>query len=72
MTELFIDIPEKVKTNAKLIFDLAMMQPNLLDAVKMLDSYTNSCLNHEEKEFCDFYFNMRMEQLKNESDTNQR
>jgi len=70
MTELFTEIPEEVKTNAKFIFDLAMIQPSLLDAVKMLDSYTNSCINQEEKEFCDFYFNMRMEQLKNESNPN--
>ena len=70
MIELYADIPEEIKNSAKLVFDLAMMQPDLVSAVKMLDSYTNSCINDYEKEFCDFYFNMRMEQLKDESNPN--
>ena len=67
MNEIFTEIPAFVKKQAKMVFDLAMLQPSFIDAVHMLDNYTNSCVNPEEKEFCDFYFNMRMEQLKNES-----
>ena len=32
----------------------------------LLSSYRDSCYNEEEKEFVDFYFNMRLEALKEE------
>ena len=44
---------------------MAMLQPTLKDAVHVLNEYTNTCVDAEEKEFTEFYFNLRMEQLKN-------
>lgn len=73
MTELFTNIPESVKQNAEFMFNMAIKQPYAANAAKMLNEYTNSCFNEEEKEFVQFYFNLRLEQLQNETgSTNQR
>lgn len=65
MVELFADIPEYVKMQSKFWVDLALSQNDPLTAVQMLESYRSSCLNEKEKEFVDFYFNMRVEDLTN-------
>lgn len=66
MYELFPDIPETVRKNAEFMFDMALRQKNLLSTIKVLNEYTNTCASDEEKEFVEFYFNMRMEQMLNE------
>ena len=65
MVELFADIPEYVKVQSKFWVDLALSQNDPLAAIQMMESYRNSCLNEREKEFVDFYFNMRVEDLTN-------
>ena len=70
MVELFSEIPQEVKDAAKFWVDMALRQNNPIDGVKMISEFINSCNNKEEKEFVDFYFNMRMEQLRNESNLN--
>lgn len=66
MQELFPNIPESVRKNAEFIFDMALRQKNLLSMVNTLNEYTNTCSSEEEKEFVEFYFNMKMEQMLNE------
>ena len=70
--EIFINIPEKVKKQAEFIFDMAMRQKNLLSATRMLNNYTNTCFDEEEKDFVNFYFNVRMEQILNGNNSNKR
>lgn len=67
MTEIFTNISPEVKEGIELIFFHAMSRHNPIEAVKILDDYTNN-LNEEEAEFARFYFNMRLEQLLNERD----
>ena len=66
MIELFPDIPEQVRKNAEFMFEMALRQKNILSTIKVLNEYTEACSSEEEKEFVEFYFNMRMEQLLNE------
>jgi hypothetical protein len=66
MYELFPNIPEAARKNAEFMFDMALRQKNLLSTIKVLNEYTNTCASDEEKEFVEFYFNMRMEQMLNE------
>lgn len=66
MTELFADIPDEVREGTEFMVNLALMQKNPLSAVRMVKEYADSCLNDYEREFVDFYFNLRLEQLKNE------
>lgn len=71
MVEIFANIPERVKEQAKFWMDFSLNYPPL-EALKMLKDYSNSCIDPEEKDFVDFYFNLRWEELKNESNSDQR
>ena len=70
MIELFTDIPERIKSQAKFWVDQALNEPNILSGLKMINDYRDSCLNEEEKNFVDFYFNLRMEQILSNENTN--
>ena len=70
MIEIYSDIPEWVKLQAKSWFDLALRQKNPGVGIKMLNDYKNSTLSDYEREFVDFYFNLRMEELLNENNSN--
>ena len=70
MIQIFENIPDEVKNRAEFMFNMSIQQP-LPVAAKMLNEYINACSDEEEKEFVEFYFNMRMEQL-NGSNNNQR
>lgn len=47
------------------MFDMAMRQPNVTSALKILNDYTDTCFDEREKQFVEFYFNLRMENLLN-------
>ena len=70
MTELFADIPDEVKHQAEIVFNLAIMQNNVPAAVELLQAYLTTCTNEEERDFADFYFSMKLEELVNGSSTN--
>lgn len=72
MTEIFENISDEVKLGAELVFNAAMQSRDAIKMVKMLDDYTNNCATDEDRNFVLFYFNMRMEQIDNESNDNQR
>lgn len=65
MEELFVNIPDAIKEQAKFVFEMAMRQKDIVHMVNVLNEYTTTCQNEEEKNFVEFYFNMKMEQLKN-------
>ena len=67
MVEIFTDIPETVKQQTELVVDLAFSKKNIVDIVRALNEYTDSCKNEEEKEFVKFYINMKLEELQNGS-----
>lgn len=70
MTEIFENIPEYVKKQTECFVDLALQQKDLFSTINALKEYRNTCSNDEERDFLDFYFSMRMEQLKNENSSN--
>lgn len=72
MTEIFDNIPMSVKMDTELAFRTAIMQHNINTAAKMLNVYVDSCQNEEEKEFANFYFQMKFEELLNDDTTNLR
>ena len=73
MIELFNNISDSVKQNAEFMFNMAIKQSSVIDAARMLHEYTETCTDEEEKEFVQFYFNLRLEQMRNEtSSSNQR
>ena len=66
MTEIFEDIPDKVKKQAEFVFNMAMRSSTFLGAVNALKNYTDTCVSDREREFVEFYFKTRIEQFKNE------
>ncbi len=67
MTELFTELPDNVKRQAEKFVDMTLQNDDPFDIVNILNEYTNSCQSEEEKEFVQFYINMRLEEMKNGS-----
>ena len=65
MVEIFTNIPEEVREQTTLIVNFIFSQLDPESGLKFIESYISSCENEEEKEFIRFYFNMRLEQLLN-------
>ena len=63
--EIFKEIPDEVKNNTKFWFEIALTQQDPRDTIKMLKEYRDSCENEDERDYVDFYFNMRMESIIN-------
>ena len=72
MTELFSNISDVSKQNAEFMFNMAIKQPTIAAAAQMLHEYTETCYDEEEKQFVEFYFNMRLEQLANETSSSDK
>lgn len=72
MEEIFTNISEGTRQGAKLVFDGALKIGNPLKTLEMLNEYTKSCLTDEERDFIRFYFNLRMEQMLNDSNNVER
>ena len=71
MIEIFDDISERAKDWARFTFDMALRQPDLPSAIKVLNDYTNACLDEREQEFVEFYFKLKLENLLNGNNNNQ-
>ena len=72
MIEIFTDIPNEIKDGAELIFDSALSAHNPAKMVKILNDYVNLFPEEEYREFINFYFNMRMRQILDDNNNNQR
>jgi hypothetical protein len=71
MIELFPGVSEEVKKLISYCIDLAFLQPTPLECAKVVNNFRKSCRTEEEKDFLDFYFNLRLELLNNEGDNNE-
>ena len=76
MTELFPNISNESRKEAELAWSIARLTKTPIDMAKMLDAFTNyySSISKEEgiQEFLQFYFNLKMEELKNENNSSER
>lgn len=70
--EIFMDISDILKLRTEFIFNMAIRQKNPQSVVKILNDFTNTCINEKERQFVEFYFNLRMEQLLNGNNDNKR
>ena len=67
MQEIFSNISNEVKETAQVAWNLAMMQRDPAKAADFLNNVTNYYRNlytDEEIEFLQFYFQMKMEMMK--------
>ena len=67
MIEIYKNIPDYVKTLTDFWVNRAIKCNNPILAVTMISNFKSQLLTQEEKDFVDFYFDMKMEQLKNEN-----
>lgn len=72
MTELYPNISDETRRLTSAAFDLALAQKNAVRGTKVLENYLQTLKSEEEKEFANFYFNLKMEQLVNESNNDKR
>ena len=70
MIEIYANIPQTIREQAKFWADMALSQKNGFDAARMMNEYLNSCENEEEKDFVNFYFKLRIAELNHENSTN--
>lgn len=66
MIELFKEIPIEIKDMITKIIDYTFDNFELQQCAEIVAEFANSCTVEEEKNFIDFYFTLKMEQLKNE------
>ena len=69
MTEIYANVRDDVKKIGELAWKIALAQNNPADAANFLNNVTNYYTHYyteEEIEFLRFYFNMKMEMIKNE------
>ena len=67
MTEIFENISDDIKDKAEIMWKIAIGQPNAFAAAEYLHGMTEYFKNRwtdEEVDFLRFYFNMRMEMIK--------
>lgn len=65
MIEIFADIDDSIKEQAEYWVNLALKQSNPLEAVKILNEFRGVQENERDKEFIDFYVNLRLQELSN-------
>lgn len=67
MQEIFENISDQTRQLAETAWTIAMAQDNPIKAANFLNTVTNyydQLMNEEEIEFLRFYFNMKMEMMK--------
>ena len=75
MTEIFQNIREEVKQTADTAWQLALAQRNPVTAANFLYEvlkYYENIYTDEEMDFLQFYFNMKMEMIKNDNASSER
>ena len=65
MIEIFADIDDSIKEQTEYWVNLALKQSNPLEAVKILSEFRGVQENERDKEFIDFYVNLRLQELSN-------
>lgn len=68
MIELFADVSKQVKDRAKFWVDIALLNPDPLERAQKILNFRNSLEREDEKEFVDFYVNLRALQARDEGE----
>ena len=68
MTELFADVSKQVKDRAKFWVDISLLNPDPVVRAQEILKFRNSLEREDEKEFVDFYVNMRALQARDEGE----
>ena len=73
MEELFSDVSTTFKKQVAFLVERALYEEDILKAVKMIKDFTDTCINESEKDFIQFYLQLKSLELEeDESNTDQR
>ena len=64
--ELFTELSEEVKNEIRNYIDSVLKNFPLLSAAKAIREFANGCIDEEEQNFIDFYFNLKLEEMQKE------
>lgn len=62
MIELFPNISEECRNRIKFGVEITLKN----QSVALLKQLRDSCVTEEERNFCDFYFDLRMKEIRND------
>lgn len=68
MVELFANVSKQVKDRTKFWVDIALLNPNPMEQAQEILKFRNSLEREDEKEFVDFYVNLRALQARDEGE----
>ena len=68
MKEIFNNISQKAKEQVRFWVNVALTKENPMDAAKVISNFSKTLKTEEEQNFLDFYFNMRLLQLKEDEE----
>lgn len=68
MKEIFNEISQKVKEQTRFWVNVALTKENPIEAAKVISNFSKTLKSEEERDFLDFYFNMRLLQLKKDEE----
>lgn len=68
MKEIFNNISQRTKEQVRFWVNVALTKENPIDAAKVISNFSKTLKTEEEQNFLDFYFNMRLLQLKEDEE----
>lgn len=70
MEELFPDVSTTFKKQVAFLVERALYEEDILKAVKMIKDFTDTCINESEKDFIQFYLQLKSLELEEEDESN--
>lgn len=68
MKEIFNNISQRTKEQVRFWVNVALTKENPMDAATVISNFSKTLKTEEEQSFLDFYFNMRLLQLKEDEE----
>lgn len=72
MTEIFEDVSSDMKQMISAFIDMALIDVEPEKIPKLINDFVNIMPTEEAANFADFYFRLKLEELRNGSNNNQR
>ena len=72
MTEIFEDVSSEMKQMISSFIDIALASVDPKKIPKLISDFVNIMPTEEAANFADFYFRLKLEELRNGSNNNQR
>ena len=69
MTEIYPNLPVTFKKQAAFIIDLSLRQSNPVKAIQMIKNFSDTCTTAEEKDFIQFYLDLKKLEVEPEDES---